>query len=703
MLRKHAASLFLIGLAFVLGIWVWVDRGSITDTERQMRSRNVFPAYRKDEVVRVELHGEKGDIVLEREGDAGDPSWSLRSPMNERADSHAVDTLLGAIEFATRVRKAPDDAPGLDHPRVKGSISMGAVTFTFALGGDAPTPKGAAYLRVDGEGTYVVTGELVRQLLLGANDYRSRTVVPYLSIDLRKMSIFDPNGKGFSIERTDDIGFMLPELGLRASRETLDRIWLALSDLRASDFLSDAEADQALKPALTIEMTPRDAAKPKGRMRIGGACPRHADDVVLVRTEPTRASACVPGGLVDRLRAEPSELVDARLFLARLDEVESFKMSAAGLTIDLARKGSGWVMRSPDSRELASDEADMATALIGSIVHGQGKSMAAGRPSFEVNTRIVVTRVESHVEETLEVGTDEKKNTVVRRVQDGAIGTVDPDLARKLVPSLVAFRGRTIWSPSVESANFTGLSLDCDGVRQELVRDKSWRYETPKDMPADDAAATEVADAIARVKPEAWVAENDDGTFGFEKAKCTAALRIESDAGARTVRLFFGNRTDSGVYARAEGQNPIFLVPHAVRGAASRLLVDRGALAVDPAKIDKVVLVKGNTRFVLHKTSGKLTAPDGGTSELIDDVAHAIGLLRADDAVHFGPPTADEGPPTLDIRVTQNGKESVIHVGRALLRRDQKMYFARIEGVGATFAVAKERIEPLLDPFVPPK
>lgn len=680
-LRKNWVNVLVVAVAAALAVVVWARRDAVTTAEREARKRNVLPAFRRDEVLRVELHGEAGDVVLER-ADGGE-AWFLRGAIAERADSHAVDGLLGALEFATRVREAPADAPGLAAPRVRAKVVMGRLTYELALGGPAPTPQGAAYLRVEGEGAFVVTAELAKALLDGAATFRSRTVMPYLSLDLATLEIRDGAGKGFVIERTDDVAFRLPDLGVRASRDALDGVWQALVELRASAFLTDAEADAAARPELTIRMTPRDAARGAAEIALGGACPGHPEDVVFVRRSPSRANACVPGGLLARLRVSPADLADRRLFVTRLDEVESIRIAALppGLAVELARKGGGWQLRAPESRELAADEADMATSLVGNIVHGEGAAFAPPAPGapFSPKARVTVTRAEPRAEETVELD-----GVVVRRAQDGAAGSVQPELARRLAPSLVALRGRSVWSPPVAGADYTALALECDGVAQRLTRGKSWSYAAPAGLPADDAAAIDVADAIARLGAEAWIAEKDDGTFGLADARCSGALTVATDAGARAVRVVLGRATEGGVYARADGQEPVFVAPLALRDALTRVLVSRDALSLEGA--------------------GALELRRGGRVVVLSLDAGAAPSLRAEAVVHLGPARPDEGmaEPSLEVRAA-GGKEARVRLGRATLRRDQKVYFARIDGVDATFAVAAERVAPLLDRFPEPK
>jgi hypothetical protein len=77
----------------------------------------------------------------------------------------------------------------------------------------------------------------------------------------------------------------------------------------------------------------------------------------------------------------------------------------------------------------------------------------------------------------------------------------------------------------------------------------------------------------------------------------------------------------------------------------------------------------------------------------VESITSALDALRADDVVRVGPPTPDEGfgQPSLDIRAGTTH----IRFGRDGLRKNQAIVFARIDGVDATFAVARERVDPI--------
>jgi hypothetical protein len=84
-------------------------------------------------------------------------------------------------------------------------------------------------------------------------------------------------------------------------------------------------------------------------------------------------------------------------------------------------------------------------------------------------------------------------------------------------------------------------------------------------------------------------------------------------------------------------------------------------------------------------------------------VGTALDALRADEALHLGPARPDEGfgAPTLAIEVTflpdAGSRERRIRIGQPTMVRKERMFFARLDGVDVTYAIARDRISPLLD------
>ncbi|HLK36176.1 MAG TPA: DUF4340 domain-containing protein, partial [Polyangiaceae bacterium] len=359
----------------------WVDQGTISDADRGERRRDVFPTFRVDEVHRVEVTG-SDSLVLERDVDAG--CWMMTSPRRERADPAAVDVLLREMELATRLRDVrAEETAGLAQPRVHGRVSVGPIDYTFAMGADAPTPHEAAYMRVEGEGAFVVGSTLKVQLLRSANAYRDRTLVPYGPSEVSRVEV-RAGDEAYALQRVGSTFRLGGADGLRASRQGVERLLSALADTRAEAFLADATKIALPSDALKVTIAPRDPAKPRVVFEVGGVCPTAPDNAILVRTEPVPEAACVARGLLEALRTTSASLVDRAPFFARADEIEEIRLEpigAPGLRVDVARVGTGWRERAPDARDLAGDEADALGALAGAIA--DATALEATRSSSE--------------------------------------------------------------------------------------------------------------------------------------------------------------------------------------------------------------------------------------------------------------------------------------------------------------------------------
>lgn len=708
--RKYAGSIAVIAIAIGLAVYVGViDRDKVSDAERAYRPKNVFPAFRREELSRVEIATDKETLALVRGAadDAGARGWRMTSPRDDDAEVDAVDRLLGALEFATFVRKVDAGTAGLSPARAHGSLTMGTLTLRFTLGQPAATPEGASYFTVEGEGSYVVSKELVTAMLQGSDAYRSKSIAPYLSIDLSRLEVRS-EAESWAIDRKDDIAFTFSDSGLRASREKLDRVWLAFADMRADAFLESADES---RPAFSVRMVPSNREKPPGELVVLGPCPSIADDVVVVRRAPTRVIACVPKVVTLGLSTSRVVLLDSKLFSAREDEVEELTIaSAAGdTTIDLARKATGWHLRSPEDRELSGDEIDVTNALVGSIARGQGTDPAKAE-GCAASAKVTIVRAETHATETVDVGLCGDRRATATREADGARLWLAPELARKLAPRVSALKGRSVFAEAIDTRDVRSLALAC-GTEQALsMPGPSWQLDTPKGFPVDQAGAIDTVDAVARARADAWVADHDDPVFGLDAAKCKVTLGVHTKDGEREVSLRVGALGEGGVYAVATDArsgtarvSPVFVAPRSLRDALGRILVDRAAVSIDPNAAESVTLEGAGRRLELSRQGGRLVLADGGAPTRLPDLQRALAQLRADEVVHLGPARADEGfdapALVLSAKVDADGGKGArtITFGRSALRANEKVHFARISSIDATFSVAADRVAAIMD------
>jgi len=489
-----------------------IDRDRVSDADRAARSADVFPSFRVDDVRRIELdHGGERLVLDRRAGPGATPAqafvssgsgWTMTSPRQDTIDPAAIDVLLRELDVARRVRDVqPGDARGLDSPRVRGTVTVGSMQYRFALGSDAVVPEGAAYMRVEGEGTFVIGRSLKVQLLRGSDAYRDRMLVPY--------------GEG-------DVARVASALGVTAEA-----------------------------------------------------------------------------------------LVDESPFLAHADEIEELRIESAdvgGPRVDLARRGTGWHERAPEDRDLDADEVDSANGLAASLtaaraldartaVPGERIAVSArttivrtggaavvdakaspvvdakASPVVDAKASPVVDAKASPWTEVVEVGSPDAAGIVLaRRVSDAAVLRLPRDIARRFEPHPIAIQGRSVWRAPVNPGEVVAIEDSCSRGPQRLLLDGGvW---TTRGFTVDNLSASGLAESFAHAKAGAWIAESDDGTFGFGRSgSCAVTLTLPpvADGGVpHRVGLIFGDETEGGLYARPADGRGVFVAPRALRVLASR-------------------------------------------------------------------------------------------------------------------------------------
>ncbi|MDP9034599.1 MAG: DUF4340 domain-containing protein [Myxococcota bacterium] len=720
------------------GYAYFVDRRAVSDADRHERARDVFPSFRVGDVRRVELHHGAEAMVLERApSEAGTEIWMMTAPRRERVEPAEVDVLLRELALAVRLRVVTDSsATGLQTPRVRGAITTDSLEYRFALGADAPMPEGAAYLRVDGEGIFVVGRSLKVQLLRGEDVYRDHLLVPMTAGEVKRLEVQGGAAGGFALERHGQT-FRIGGKGLRASRSVVDRLFAAIADVRADSFLTDEEADRNMGSGpLAVSLTPRDEGRPAIALRVGGACPGRPETagtspagVVVVRLtggrDPSgasrRVSACAPGRIREALDTSPRALVDDSPLFSQADEVEQLLLAPADggrPRVDIARKGHGWHERAPEDRDLASEESDAATALVVALTHARALEVRLPSPeeTVVVSARVSVERA-SEAPEVIELGVaGEDGTTLARRVDDGAILRLGRSVARRFQPQPNALRAPHVWSTPIEAGSVVAVNDTCGGTRQRLERseraDAPWTMRVPSGLGVDAAATAELTRGLIEAKAEAWEAERDDGTFGFgSPGSCAVTLVLagtSADASRRSASLVFGGPRDGGgdgVYARTVDDPAVFVVPLALRELVSRCVIDRRPMTLDMDAVDRVTLKAAHARVVLKREGGRLvrsaTLQDAGDAGRLEE---ALAGLQARTALHPGPARRDEGmdTPTLEIEATTLSDATSVNVTRITIgalsnANATDVYLARVAGVDATYAVPQQVVRGILD------
>jgi len=677
-MRKYATTAIMVVLAAALGLWLWLDRDHATSGERKQRENNVFTVWRKEELTEVAIAHEGETLVLVRE--AG--GWRMTSPRKERADPAAVDRLLTTLEFATVARRASEATTlGLDAPRATGTLRMGSLVTRLALGGASPRPENSSYFRVDDGAPIVVGKELAEALLASPDVYRDRAVVPYLATELARFQVAHAGG-GFVLARLDERSFTIEGSRVLASRAMVERMWNALAEMRAEAFPKDADVDRLTSPpVLTLTLTPKDAKAPAAEIVIGEACPGHPADVVVLRRTPTRIAACAPKDIVNALLVTGPALLEKHALTLRMDEIEELRLErldgadggGAPSAIEIARKGTTFHERTPADRDLSAEEAEAATELLTRLTGAEVEVVRPGGGPF-----IAIARARLHSgehDQVVEVGAvDARGHATLRRALDDARLEAGPVLVRLLVPRQTSLRPHAIVVDETRRA--TRVILRC-GVDQELVdHGEGFRLVAPKGFEAD-SSIVQLVDAVLRGRVDPWIADVDDGTFGFTGDACHLVLAFEDGKAPLTVS--FGAEGEGGVYGRVDARPGVFVAPKALRELAGRIYVSRGAMRTEASRIERVRVTFQGQPVVREATALRETV-----ATLYADRVVALGTKAAGTPDLLIEVAIAEGGPTRRIGCRSPGGSAT---GEAL---------CTVSGVDATFGLAASRLAALL-------
>ena len=712
--RQQIVSAVLVAAGIALGVYYAATSHVVTTRESEARKSSLVRVYRSDDLTEIAIERDGRKFRLHRKTptpDAGDERlWRVEEDGKDGlADQFAVDKALSALEYGFPVRRVEASevnraAFGLAAPRFRATLAMGKLHTTIALGGPAPKPEGTIYADVDGE-VSVVKKDGLSAVDAPADGFRTRSVVPYLSTDLAALTI-TTDGKTSSITRGPGGSWVLSEGGTsrgRVDRFILDRALSSFADLKVDHFLPDPAPSAS---EVVIGMTPTDGAKPKGELALGGECPGHPEETIVIRKLPTALAACTNRGALEGLRLVPSQLADRRAFNVRDDEVEELTMEEGGKRLELARKGAAFHQRAPIDADVA---ADLVKALLKALTMTKAEEPPTDTPLDKVRTKITIkptgdAAAEKPVE-VVEVGEPDKAGRVrVRRVQDGKSIVFGREDARAFQLRDAALRSTKIVDLPLEKVRRVTITRE-DGTHTLERSDAGmWTIAAPKGLPIDLGVANSITETCIHLTADRWVADHDDGSFGLAKPRLSFEVVVKDGDGTKTHHVDLGDPTALGVYGRVAGQEGVFLVPRAVETQLLAWAIDLSATTVDPSDVTSITLTrKGAPPITLVATKDGFKPESGELpAARLTALRDALHELRAEMVAHLGAGKKSEAldAPQIELRgkrppgAPERELRIVIGAGDAL--RGSNVYFARRDGVDVVYAIPAGRVRTLL-------
>lgn len=726
-LRKHGLALGLSSVLLVGGGYVlFVDSGSISTSESEARKNLLLPAWRLDDIRRVEVALGEARYVLDRAAKSeSDDRWTLRQDGTDfPAEEQVVDRFLSVLQHTRVVRRVAKGSVdraelGLDQPRFTLKISMGELAFEVRVGKPTSTGDGV-YAELVGREIVVIPAPDASQLEVRPEDLRSKAFVPYLSTQLARLELDGEGGKRV-FERAPwgggrGSGFRFGAggggpTGQRVDGTRLDQVLVSFGRMQADSFLDEATANAKSEPRVTITMTPKEG--PVGTLVVGGECPERPGFVIVVRRAPTFIAACVPEVVVPALLRPVEDFVDDGVVGASVDEITELRVARGEKVLELARFGGGFKVRHPEEKDL---DADTGNELLKDIVGARGEPAPADAvmPAEPTHVKITsqggiadgggtVTRVEE-----LEVGALGNGKLLVLRKEDGARILLDEAVGAAFAPSDLLLRDLAVLDASPLAIK--ELSVEHEGSTQTVVRDGgelSLSAPKGKGLVPDEPFATAAFNVFGKLKATRWVADEAQPSFGLDKPRYRIRATVEDGGKDTVVTVLLGQKTDDGVYATLQGEKAVFFVDGFTEAAFDRNFISREAFTIDAGELDAVKLKTSGKELELKRKGRQLLLTSGSEAKSAE-IVKALGELIPLSAVSTGPAKREQGLDTASMTVelasrkgSDGDRGAIVKIafGAADSALGASVRYARRDDVDATYALpqlAVERLEELL-------
>jgi hypothetical protein len=253
------------------------QESSINKSTFDLRDKTII-TFKRDAVDGIELVTDGKTIDLAKTG----TDWKVTKPLSARADSSAVEGLVGRIETAQMKSLVTETATpadlkkyGLDKPAATVNLNLGSARATFAVGGKAD--EETVYAR-DAAKPVVVTIEksLADDFKKGVDDFRRKDVFEFRAYNAQRIEL-SKGGQTAVFERVKAKEETQPDTWRRVSpnpadvdREKMETLLTTLADLRAASF-TESRAGTGLDSPLLSVLVKFDDGKKEERVSFGKA------------------------------------------------------------------------------------------------------------------------------------------------------------------------------------------------------------------------------------------------------------------------------------------------------------------------------------------------------------------------------------------------------------------------------------------------
>ncbi len=241
-------------VTLVLGVVIFFYEKDLPSTDERTELAKKVLRLEDDEIDALLIEWGDRSVRLERQRPAGGDGedddlaasvdgWRIVQPMDARADSGAVDGLIGSLTGLESSRSFEDfdrGELGLDDPRVRVTLITAGDQSVLEVGAELPASSDMVVAVAGGTKAYQVATPLYDELIKEPGDWRDKKLFNGLRGDVDRLTLTPVQGEDNIVlaKRGDDFWIESPLVD-RADEERVSSLLSELTGLRAERFLDE--------------------------------------------------------------------------------------------------------------------------------------------------------------------------------------------------------------------------------------------------------------------------------------------------------------------------------------------------------------------------------------------------------------------------------------------------------------------------------
>ena len=377
---KPATTITLVAVAGLGFSYLWFVDQKAQTTQDKLKAASKVAVIQRDKINAITITNDGKSIEIKKTGS----NWSMESPLKDRAEASAVNSLISAVEFLKQDDKIEADKArlaefGVSESKLRVTLAAeGGARTELVIGKDTPI-KNKIYVHNPAENSvYVVSNTLRDEAKKDSNDFREKKLADFTASQVKKIEIVKDD-KTLELSKTGTHWDILKPLTARAGDPKVADFLGSLLNAQTKRFMEakDTEENGLSKPAATVSFTVEGQDKPV-TLKVGKAGTTEADkDATFVQISNRDAVLIVPNTALGlALNPVANDVRDKKIVRVEADTVDRITVKPVGAEpFTIARKGESWVRKDGD-KDVAINES-VARRLIDDLRNTEVTNFAA--------------------------------------------------------------------------------------------------------------------------------------------------------------------------------------------------------------------------------------------------------------------------------------------------------------------------------------